>query len=226
MKTRICLLGLFAFAMLVVAAPRTWVLKTGETVTGDYISSGTTALVVKTGSTNCFLKISDLSTNDQAYVVEMQVAQRQARLNVEAKQMQQAGMIEFTTKLIENFPEKVDDQSGWMDAKFAELYDAEVYTRLELGFWVEDKNGDSYFKCFLEKEFHGNNFPLDLSDTKPNPLVSVITGLKRGDRVRLIGKVVPFSFYSDHRLFHIEKVEMIESAAEKKFIEQQYTTTP
>jgi TPR repeat protein len=54
-----------------IAVSHTWVLKTGETVTGDYVSSGTNTLVVKTGGTNCFLKISDLSTNDQAYVAEM-----------------------------------------------------------------------------------------------------------------------------------------------------------
>jgi len=70
MKTKIYILGIFAFVTLVVAAPRTWILKTGETVTGDYVSSGTTTLVVKTHGTNHFVELSDLSTNDQAYVAE------------------------------------------------------------------------------------------------------------------------------------------------------------
>ena len=30
-------------------------------------------------------------------------------------------MIEFTSDLIENFPEKVRSQKGWMDAEFLEL---------------------------------------------------------------------------------------------------------
>jgi len=55
---------------LAIAAPRTWILNTGETVAGDYVSSGTTMLVVKTHGTNYFIKLSDLSTDDQAYVAE------------------------------------------------------------------------------------------------------------------------------------------------------------
>jgi hypothetical protein len=73
MKTKICLLGIFAFVTLAIAAPRTWVLKTGEAVTGDYVSSGTTTLVVKTHGTNYFIKLSNLSTNDQTYVAEIKV---------------------------------------------------------------------------------------------------------------------------------------------------------
>ncbi|HEY5232967.1 MAG TPA: tetratricopeptide repeat protein [Verrucomicrobiae bacterium] len=82
MKTKICLLGIFAFVTLAIAAPRTWVLKTGETITGDYVSSGTTALVVKTGGTNRFLNISSLSTNDQTYAAEMQARAAKDRLDV------------------------------------------------------------------------------------------------------------------------------------------------
>jgi S1-C subfamily serine protease len=68
MKTKIYLLGIFAFVTLAIAAPRTWVLKTGETVTGDYFSSGTTALVIKIDGTNCIIKFSNLSSNDLAFV--------------------------------------------------------------------------------------------------------------------------------------------------------------
>jgi TPR repeat protein len=73
MRTKIYLFSVFAFVTLAIAAPRTWVLKTGETVTCDYVSSGTTTLVVKTHGTNYFIKLSDLSTNDQAYVAEIKV---------------------------------------------------------------------------------------------------------------------------------------------------------
>lgn len=158
----------------------------------------------------------------------MQVAQRQVRLDAEAKQMQQAGMIEFTKQMIESFPEKVDNHSGWMDAEFLNLSDDFVYARMELGFDVNDKNGDLYMVCFAEKVFlpaHISN-PEDISNSPSNPLIPVITKLKHGDKVRLIGKIVNGSFYSEHRLFHVEKVEMIESAAEKKSKEQQDTTVP
>ena len=59
------LIGILMLVMVAETAPHDWVLKTGETITGDYVSSGTTTLVLKTGGTNCFLNISDLSTNDQ-----------------------------------------------------------------------------------------------------------------------------------------------------------------
>lgn len=216
------LIAILAFVTAAIAAPHDWVLKTGKTITGDYVSSGTTTLVVKTGGTNCFLKISNLSSNDLAFIAEMQVKQRQARLDAEAKQMAQAGMIEFTKQMIESFPEKVDDKNGWMDAKFISLSDGFVYARMELGFEVDDKVGDFYMFCFAEKVFLPDHIssPDDISNSPPNPLIPVISNLKRGDKVRLIGKVVNGSFYSQHRLFHVQKVEMIESAAEKKAREE------
>jgi len=217
MKTKICLLGFIALVTLAIAAPHTWTLKNGSSVDGDYFSSGMTTVVLKRSGTNYFLNIPELSTNELPYLVQMQFAQRQAQLDAEVKQMRLAGMIEFTTQMIDNFPEKVDDHNGWMDVKFVKLYEDYVYPRMELGFWVEDKNGDSFFKCYAEKVFLPDHIssPDDISNSPPNPLIPVITNLKKGDKVRLLGKVVNGSFYSQHRLFHVEKVEMIESAAEK-----------
>jgi hypothetical protein len=79
MKTKICLLGFFALVSLAIAAPHTWILTTGKTVTGDYFSSGTTTLVIKTDGTNCFIKFSDLSDNDQAYVAQMKASVENGR---------------------------------------------------------------------------------------------------------------------------------------------------
>ena len=218
MKTKICLLGIFALVTLAIAAPRAWVLKTGETVTGDYVSSGTTTLVVKTGGTNCFLAISDLSTNDQTYVAQMQFAQWQARLGAEAKQMAQAGWLELTEQMFDSFPEKVDDHNCWMDCEFDELEGEWVDASIELGFFVRDKNSDLFQFCFAPKVFVPVIPPA--TEPPPNPLIPEITKLKYGDKVRLIGKVVPYTFYSNHRLFEVQKVEMIETAAEKKAREQ------
>src|ERR1035437_1887075 len=102
MKTKICLLGIFALVPLAIAAPHTWILSTGKTVAGDYVSSGTTTLVVKTGGTNCFLAISNLSTNDLAYVAKIKADQKQARLDAEVKQMlSQPGWMEITASLLD-----------------------------------------------------------------------------------------------------------------------------
>ncbi len=216
----------------IYAEPHTWVLKTGETVTGDYVSSGTTALVIKTGGTNCFLKISNLSIKDQAYTFKMQVAQRQARLDAETNQMAMAGMLELTAKFIANFPEKADANYGWMDVEFEELNPIAVdFPDIRLGFDVRDKNGDLYTKCNVKKELPGKNYPSDIFDTMPNPLASDVSNLKRGDKVRLVGFVSPLSINDDlaahpRLFFSVEKVEIIETAAEKDFIKQQDTTTP
>ncbi len=247
MKTKFCLVGIFAFVTLVAAAPRTWVLKTGETVTGDYFSSGTTTLVVKTGGTNCFIKISDLSTNDQADVVEMQVAQRQARLNAETNQLVANGYFEATVSLMKNFPEKFKEISNnWMDVEFDELNndnllelqracDAENkylssiagnspeefqfdWRENGLGFYVKDKNGNYYGYCWVSKHM---------------PVINDLVKLKKGDKVRLIGNVDAmgksfgsFGGSDQYQLwFQVLKIEIIEYAAEKKFMEQQDTST-
>jgi hypothetical protein len=225
MKTKICLLGIFALVPLAIAAPHTWILSMGKTVAGDYVSSGTTTLVVKTGGTNCFLAISNLSTNDLAYVAKIKADQKQARLDAEAKQMQQAGMIEFTANLIDNFPEKVRSKTGWMDANF---YDFDKYagrsSEIDLGFDVEDSLGKSYRHCVACKTLHGPNWPYDQGQNdRPNPLVNEISNLKRGDKVRLYGSVNdrgPLSDDYTQLFFYIDRIEIIETAAEKKAPEQ------
>ena len=112
MKTKICLLGIFTVATLAIAAPHTWIFTTGKTFEGDYYSSGTTAVVIRNNGTNYIFKMADLSTNDLAYVAKIQADQKQAKLDAEVKQMQQAGWNELTSDLIENFPEKVRQKNG------------------------------------------------------------------------------------------------------------------
>jgi len=231
MKTKICLFGIFAFVTLAIAEPHTWILKTGETVTGDYVSSGTTTLVVKTGGTNCFLKISSLSIKDQAYTFKMQVAQRQARLDAEAKQMGNAGWIEVTAQSLENFPEKTKDKTGWMDVEFDELgssYDlGDFYAESYLGFGVRDKNGNYFGKCVVEKNVLVDPNAVPLVHI-PNPAIDQISQVKRGDKIRLIGRRedLYLGVSNEGWRFFIYKVEIIETAAEKDFIEQQDSTTP
>jgi hypothetical protein len=149
MKIKFILLGIFAFVKILVAAPHTWVFSTGKTFEGDYYSSGTAAVVVRNNGTNYTFTIANLSKNDQAYVSQMLYAQRQARLDAKIKQMQQAGLIELSAKLVENFPEKVrNQQKGWMDATFNGLSKAHIqFPDMELGLDITDKNDDGFYKC-------------------------------------------------------------------------------
>src|SRR5580658_4077125 len=71
------------------AAPRIWTFQTGLTVSGDYYSSGTAMVVIKHDGTICFLRRSDLSSNDQSYCTQIQFAQRQARLDAETNEFLQ-----------------------------------------------------------------------------------------------------------------------------------------
>jgi hypothetical protein len=57
-----------------------WTLKSGAVFSGDYFSSGTTMVVIKSHGTNCLLKISELSTNDWLYFQDCKVAQERHQL--------------------------------------------------------------------------------------------------------------------------------------------------
>jgi hypothetical protein len=199
-----------------------WILKSGANYSGNYISSGTTMVVIKADGTNCLIKITDLSTNDLIYIYECKSKQRQAQFDIEATQLQAKGMIELNEKLIENFPEKVNQQSGWMDCEFIDLNN--IYTSEDedyyLGFEVADKNGDWFAKCVVVKNILGPNFMNgDNSDQKHNPLVEYISGLKRHDKIRLIGTVsAPLG--TSFRRFEVQKVEMIETATDADAIKK------
>ena len=80
MKTKLALL--LAFTALTVSAQtnsvHNWTLKSGAVFPGDYFTSGTQMVVIKSHGTNCLLKISELSTNDWLYFQECKAAERQA----------------------------------------------------------------------------------------------------------------------------------------------------
>ena len=211
MKTKLALFSIVA-ALTVSAqtdSVHNWTLQSGAVFSGDYFSSGSQMVVIKSHGTNCILKISELSTNDWLFFYQCKMNQRQMQLDAEAKQMVAAGIVEATVNLFRDFPEKVSDKGCWMDAKFIKVDSSNLaYPDVYLGFRVEDKNGDECYNCAVIKEFPGENFKngTDYSDKKANPLVGVVMNLKPGDKVRLIGKKLP--------IFDIEKIEMIESAAD------------
>lgn len=143
-------------------------------------------------------------------------AQRQMQLDAEAKQMAQAGMMEFTVQLFENFPEKAVNKHGWIDAYFQSLDNIWVESKEdELGFDIRDMNGDSFGKCHAIKTnpYNGN----------PDPVISEIIDLKRGDKVRFIGMGMPDVRHDDMNKFtgfYVSKIEMIESAADAAAIKK------
>jgi hypothetical protein len=161
MKTKLALL--LVFAVLTASAQtntvHNWTLKSGAVFSGDYFTSGTEMVIIKSHGTNCLLKISELSTNDWLYFYECKMNQRQMQLDAEAKQMIAAGMVEATANLIRDFPERFSGAGGWMDAKFIKVDSSFLaYPDACLGFPVEDKNGDEFYDCAVEKELWGANF--------------------------------------------------------------------
>lgn len=229
MKTKFCLLGIFALVTLAKAAPHTWTFQKGGTFEGDYYSSGTTAVVVRKDGTNHIFQIADLSTNDLSYVAKIKADQKQARLDAEVKQMLQAGWIEVTAKTFDNFPEKLRNyQKGWMDVTFQDFSRVE-FADMQLAFLVKDSNGDFINKCTLFKQL---NRPEQDTQPIPNPAVAVAMALKKGDKIRLIGHSYPddsqeteitkqagINYYT-HFGFLVEQIEIIETAAEKEAREE------
>jgi hypothetical protein len=229
MKTKLALL--LVFAVLTAAAQtnsvHNWTLKTGEVFPGDYFTSGSQMVVIKSHGTNCLLKISELSKNDWLYFQDCKTAQRQRLLDAEAAQMRAAGWLEFSAKLIENFPEKVQDQKkGWMDVTFNTYSSTHVASaEMELGIMVTDANGDNFDRCSIFRQL---NRPDADVPAIPNPLIDLAMGLKRGDKIRLVGHCYPatksgqfdenstFNFAS----FNIDRIEMIESAADAAAVKQ------
>jgi hypothetical protein len=244
MKTKILFIVISGVALLTMAAPHTWTFKSGGTFEGDYFSSGTNAVVVRKSGTNYIFKMADLSTNDLAYVEKSKADQKQARLDADVKQMRQAGWIELSSDLIENFPEKVRDlipgdgtiihKYGWMDATFVSFNTLKGSPNV-LGFGVKDSHGNSFDYCLVPKKLYKKNVVSSLEiaagyvdEGTPNPLTNVAFNLKRGDKIRLVGNCDDSLPYSQsqhgerdfHAWFYIERIEMIETTAEKKAREQ------
>jgi hypothetical protein len=162
-----------------------------------------------------------------AYVAKIKTDQKQAQLDAGVKQMTAVGMVEFSARLIKNFPEKVrNQQKGWMDVTFHRLSTAHIaFPDMQLGLDVIDKNDEEFYKCVIFKQL---NRPDENTQPVPNPLASWALGLVSGDKIRLIGHCYPdtasgdFDSNStfDHAGFLVERIEVIETAAEKKAREQ------
>jgi predicted nucleic acid-binding Zn-ribbon protein len=96
--------------------------------------------------------------------------------------------MEFTANILNDFPERVEGppgtlegKSGWLDGEFSEisndefgLYYLDFDTSTMVGFTVNDKNGNSFNRCYAEKSKFGD----------------LLLGLKYGDRIRISGQAM------------------------------------
>ena len=112
----------------------------------------------------------------------------------------------------------------WNLTNLAVLYhNGDFYAERYLGFRVRDKNGNYFGKCVTEKMIGDPESP---NPKNPNPYIEQISKLKRGDKIRLIGRRADLylGVSNEGWRFFIDKVEIVETAAEKDFIEQQDST--
>ncbi len=105
-----------------------------------------------------------------------------------------------------------------------------------LCFGVIDSQGNNFDYCVVAKKLYPKGTFTSaeilagaLNNYTPNPLVNVAFNLKRGDKVRLIGYCddsLPFAESPDgerdiHPWFYVERIEMIESAADAAAVEKE-----
>jgi hypothetical protein len=109
-----------------------------------------------------------------------------------------ASGMEFTSELMKNFIERVDRRQGWMDGRFQEINNSPItelmgdnYTSIDAAFTVEDKNGDLFRNCLVEKEKFGD----------------LLLRLKTGDRIRITGQAV--SMATSEEWIKIDSIQVL-----------------
>lgn len=221
MKIRLALIVISGITLLVMAAPHVWTFKQGGTIEGDYYTSGTAAVVIRRDGTNCILPIANLSSNDLAFVAQKKIEQRKAQLAAETNLFLKRGMVELSKQRIQNFPEQVNDRFGWMDCEFSEFdIDSSPVGKLAgadfmLRLVVKDKDSNYYRHAEILKRL-----PTANAEQGPaNPTALQAAKLKQVDRIRLIGMVANAGD-NNFESFMVDRIEIIETATEKKAREQ------
>lgn len=75
-----------------------------------------------------------------------------------------ASGMEFSTKLLENFQERVIDKKGWIDGEFLGINNDSIEgdnlldTRSSVGFFISDRNGNIFLNCYANKAEWGGFF--------------------------------------------------------------------
>jgi hypothetical protein len=106
--------------------------------------------------------------------------------------------MEFTSKLMINFVERVNRQQGWMDGKFVEIDNSPIsylmgdsYTTIDAAFTIEDKNGDLFKNCLVSKQKYGD----------------VLLQLKQGDHIRITGQAV--SMATSEEWINVDSIQVL-----------------
>ncbi|HVU27548.1 MAG TPA: hypothetical protein VHG71_07395 [Verrucomicrobiae bacterium] len=150
--------------------------------------------------------VSGISTNEPGLVVRTQ-----AQWEAEAKQMAAEGKVNLTLNLIASSPQKITGKEGWLDGEFIKIDNTPLMLYLKsprnlLSFQVQDRDGNYYNNCIVNRK---------------TPALRELMKLKRGDSVRLKGKVmdlIPPNVDSEDGLLwlQVDSIEIMESATDKK----------
>jgi hypothetical protein len=183
---------------------RIWTFKKGGKFDGCVLNfRGTNEVLMVSASDHrqYALSISLLVDTDQQTLGKLK-ASLEARKNAETLESQ--GYIELTSKLIKNFPEKVDQKQGWMDAEFGKVSNdylgiwlPQYEQEINLGFVIVDQNSDIFDFCFTKKY---------------TPEADLLMGLKRGAKIRLKGKIAHMG--TERSWFLVDSVELLEKPKE------------
>lgn len=106
--------------------------------------------------------------------------------------------VEFSAKILINFPERVNRQQGWMDARFVEIDNSPIeelmgggYTSIDASFTIEDKNGDLFKNCLVKKDKFGDQ----------------LLQLKHGDYIRITGHAI--SMATSELWINVDSIQVI-----------------
>ena len=212
MKALLFIFTLTASTLVCFSEQHLWTFKQGGKLTAELADfAGTNQIVVLTADGKRYtISVPLLIDEDQHYV-------EQIRDNQELSQLKSSGYIEFSSGALEHFSEKFSDQRGWMDADFHYLSTSSArHKDIEVGFVVEDKKGDTFYNCYVNKEILGPNWINDYSDRTPNPLAAQMLSFKTGDRLRLIGHAVVLLIGNESKAyFEVESVKLLKKTKSK-----------
>jgi hypothetical protein len=177
-------------AFSAAAEVRTWTDTTGRTIQAELVSTiGESQVVIERhpDKTRFTLALERLSAADREFV----------RRYRETKPLRDAGYLELSTKLIENFPEKVDQKVGWMDCEFLGLSADELKSFLpnsvyiSIGFHARDNNGDMFIWFIADKKL----------------FTEKLMSLKSGQRIRVVGKVA--GMMTSHHWIVVDQITIV-----------------
>jgi len=191
----------------VSAGSRIWTSKNGNKFEGtvvDFRSTNQVVMVFAKDRKQYNITIILLADEDQKTLAELRPSFESRK---SAKMLESRGYIEVTHVQLRDFPEKVDERQGWIDGTFEEVNNSMVniyfsdhhFNEDLIGFRFRDKNGSYFDRCFANK-----NGPLRKG------LENELAALKKGDTIRVVGKVVKME--TKDEWLYADSIEVLEKA--------------